>query len=214
VGWELVVGGGGLIVVGEILSGVREFRTQRDAASMEALAVKSEADLAVTVGDAITPIAALLGRISGAHPNDRPELQSQLCQRIVDAVGEICGPTRTRAVFFGVEKDQLKARAWAGRGDEPRTVFQGPDSPAHRLLKAHESVLVPDTNAAPAGLTIRPGADYHCFLSVAVYSTVGEFGLLSIDTVEARALDNNDIHTAKAFAQLLAAGLSAPVTRD
>jgi hypothetical protein len=208
--WALLISAGVLIGVPVVLSSYRENLREQEAKSAADLAVEYEARLGLTLGDAITPLADLLGRICLATGDERARLLGQLRQRAVDAAAELCGSSRARAIYFALRGGTLVPEAWAGRAEHPSVVFVKTDPTglaAHQLVEGHRRVLVADVRNSPltVPLTDRSGA----FLAVAVHVADREFGMLTVDTPEAGALGQDDLDIAGALAQVLGAGLAA-----
>jgi hypothetical protein len=161
----------------------------------------------VILGDVITPIAEVVGRIhqAGGDP-DRSSLRGQLKQLVVEAVAHLCGSERTRAIFFELKGRVMRPEAWTGRADPPHTVFT--DSPGDRrgqeallLVEHHDFLMVHDveSEAVPPGAQARPG--------IAVFCADDDFGMLTVDAPEPHAFDETDLNVMRAMAQLLGTGL-------
>lgn len=208
--WLLLLVAAALFASPVVLSSYREHVKTREARSAAELAVEYQARLGLTLGEAITPVADLLGQIGDARGDDRVRLQGQLRQRVVDACAELCGPERTRASFFALEGKVMRPVAWAGRTDPPSSLFlkgEPQGDRVHKLVATRRRILVPDTRRPPRGVSVRPDAPYRTFLSVPVYGGTRSFGMLSIDAPDRGALNESDLDIATALAQLLGAGL-------
>jgi hypothetical protein len=212
--WILLLSAAVLIGVPVVLSSYREHLREQEARSAADLAVEYKARLGLTLGDAVTPLADLLGRINLAVDDERARLLGQLRQRVVDAAGELCGPSRARAVYFAAQEDVLVPEAWAGRSEYPGIRFVKTDPTglaAHQLVEGHRRVLVEDARDSPVGAVMSHGSHGGTFLAVAVYAGDNEFGMLTVDAPEAGALSQSDLDIAGALAQILGAGLAAGV---
>jgi GAF domain-containing protein len=117
-------------------------------------------------------------------------------------------------VFFQLDRGEMRAAAWFGRGDPQTTVFT--DHPDDRrgqeallLVRFHDYLLVDDVRAEelPRGAEPRPGAGYRSFISVSVFCGQQNLGMLSVDAPETHAFDDTDLNVMRAMAQLLGAGL-------
>jgi GAF domain-containing protein len=182
--------------------------------SAETLAIETDARLRLIVGDVVTPIAEVVGRVHQTSGKERESLRGQLKQLVVEAAASLCDGERARAVFFQLERGEMRAAAWFGRGDPPTTVFT--DNPGDRrgqeallLVRFHDYLLVDDVRAdeLPRGAEPHPGAGYRSFISISVFSGQLNLGMLSVDAPEPHAFDETDLNVMRAMAQLLGAGL-------
>jgi hypothetical protein len=213
-GWALVAAGAVAVAVPLWVKSRRELRQETETRSAESLAIETDARLRLIVGDVVTPIAEVVGRVHQTSGNERESLRGQLKQLVVEAAASLCDGERARAVFFQLERGEMRAAAWFGRGDQPTTVFT--DDPADRrgqeallLVRFHDYLLVDDVRAGelPRGAEPRPGAGYRSFISVSVFCGEQNLGMLSVDAPEPRAFDETDLNVMRAMAQLLGAGL-------
>jgi hypothetical protein len=213
--WGLVLAGAVAVAVPLWVKSRRELRQEAEARSAETLAIETDAKLRLVVGDVVTPIAEVVGRVhQTAGKGERDSLRGQLKQLAVEAAANLCDGDRTRATFFQLEGGEMRAAAWFGRGDAPTTVFT--DAPDDRrgqeallLVRFHDYLLVDDVNAEelPRGAEPRPGASYRSFISVSVFCADQNLGMLSVDAPEPHAFDETDLNVMRAMAQLLGAGL-------
>jgi GAF domain len=213
--WALVVAGAVAVAVPLWVKSRRELRQEAEARSAETLAIETDARLRLIVGDVVTPIAEVVGRVhQTAGKGERESLRGQLKQLVVEAAASLCDGERVRAVFFQLERGEMRAAAWFGRGDPPTTVFT--DDPGDRrgqeallLVRFHDYLLIDDVRAEelPRGAEPRPGAGYRSFISVSVFCGDQNLGMLSVDAPEPRAFDETDLNVMRAMAQLLGAGL-------
>jgi hypothetical protein len=214
-GWALVGAGAVAVAVPLWVKSRRELRQELETRSAEILAIETDAKLRLVVGDVVTPIAEVVGRVhQTSGRGERESLRGQLKQLVVEAAASLCDGERVRAVFFQVERGEMRAAAWFGRGDPPTTVFT--DAPGDRrgqeallLVRFHDYLLVDDVRAdeLPRGAEPRPGAGYRSFISVSVFCGDQNLGMLSVDAPEAHAFDETDLNVMRAMAQLLGAGL-------
>ena len=213
--WALVAAGAVAVAVPLWVKSRRELRQEAEARSAETVAIETDAKLRLVVGDVVTPIAEVVGRVHQTSGKaERESLRGQLRQLVVEAAASLCDGERARAVFFQLERGEMRAVAWFGRGDPPTTVFT--DHPGDRrgqeallLVRFHDYLLVDDVRAEelPRGAEPRPGAGYRSFISVAVFCADQDLGMLSVDAPEAHAFDETDLNVMRAMAQLLGAGL-------
>jgi GAF domain-containing protein len=214
-GWALVAAGAVAVGVPLWVKSRRELRQEVETRSAETLAIETDAKLRLVVGDVVTPIAEVVGRVhQTAGKAERESLRGQLRQLVVEAAASLCDGERARAIFFQLERGEMRAAAWFGRGDPPTTVFT--DAPGDRrgqeallLVRFHDYLLVDDVRAdeLPRGAEPRPGASYRSFISVAVFCGEQNLGMLSVDAPEPHAFDETDLNVMRAMAQLLGAGL-------
>jgi GAF domain len=214
-GWALVAAGAVAVAVPLWVKSRRELRQEAEARSAETLAIETDARLRLIVGDVVTPIAEVVGKVhQTSGKGERESLRGQLKQLVVEAVANLCDGERARAVFFQLERGEMRAAAWFGRGDPPTTVFT--DDPGDRrgqeallLVRFHDYLLVDDVRAEelPRGAEPRPGAGYRSFISVSVFCGDQNLGMLSVDAPEPHAFDETDLNVMRAMAQLLGAGL-------
>jgi GAF domain-containing protein len=213
--WVLVVAGAVAVGIPLAIKSRRELRQEAEARSAETIAIEADTKLRLVVGDVVTPIAEVVGKVhQAATETERGSLRGQLKQLIVEAVANLCDGERARATFFELEGREMRATAWFGRGDPPETVFT--DAPDDRrgqeallLVRFHDFLLVDDVRAEtlPRGAEPRPGATYRSFISVAVFCAEENLGMLSVDAPEPFAFDETDLNVMRAMAQLLGAGL-------
>jgi hypothetical protein len=213
--WSLVLGGAVAVAVPLYVKSRRELRQEAATRSAEALAIEMDIKLHLILGDVITPIAEVVGRIHQASGEaDRGSLRGQLKQLVVEAVAHLCGTERTRAIFFELKDRTMRAQAWTGRADPPHTVFT--DHAGDRrgqeallLVEHHDFLMVHDvgSEAVPPGVQARPGSQYRSFISIAVFCGDQEFGMLTVDAPEVGAFDGTDLNVMRAMAQLLGTGL-------
>jgi GAF domain len=213
-GWALVVAGAVAVAVPLWVKSRRELRQELETRSAETLAIETDAKLRLVVGDVVTPIAEVVGRVHQTSGKERESLRGQLRQLVVEAVASLCDGERARAIFWKLERGEMRAAAWFGRGDAPTTVFT--DDPGDRrgqeallLVRFHDYLLVDDVRAEelPRGAEPRPGATYRSFISVSVFCGEQNLGMLSVDAPEPHAFDDTDLNVMRAMAQLLGAGL-------
>jgi GAF domain-containing protein len=213
--WALVVAGAVAVAIPLGIKSRRELRQEAAARSAETIAIEADTKLRLVVGDVVTPIAEVVGKVHQAVDEAaRGSLRGQLKQLIVEAAANLCDGERARATFFELEGGEMRATAWFGRGDQPETVFT--DAPDDRrgqeallLVRFHDFLLVDDVRAEtlPRGAEPRPGATYRSFISVAVFCGGESLGMLSVDAPEPYAFDETDLNVMRAMAQLLGAGL-------
>src|SRR5215203_816862 len=127
-GWALVAAGA--VAVPLWVKSRRELRQELETRSAETLAIETDAKLRLVVGDVVTPIAEVVGRVHQTSGKEREALRGQLRQLVVEAVASLCDGERARAIFWKLERDEMRAAAWFGHADPPTTVFT--DDPGDR----------------------------------------------------------------------------------
>ena len=151
-GWALVAAGAVAVATPLWVKSRRELRQELETRSAEALAIETDAKLRLVVGDVVTPIAEVVGRVHQTSGREREALGGQLRQLAVEAAASLCDGERARAIFWKLERGEMRASAWFGRGDPPTTVFT--DDPGDRrgqeallLVRFHDYLLVDDVRA-------------------------------------------------------------------
>jgi GAF domain len=213
--WSYVLGGAVAVAVPLYLKSRRELRQEAATSSAESLAIEMDTKLHLVLGDVMTPIAEVVGRIhQAASDADRSSLRGQLKQLVVEAAAHLCGSQRTRAIFFELRGHVMRPEAWTGRSDPPNTVFTDQQSDrrgreALLLVHQHDFLMVDDIadESLPVPVRPRPNAGYKAFISMSVFSGDQDFGMLTVDAPDTHAFDDTDLNVLRAMAQLLGAGL-------
>lgn len=208
--WLLLSAAALLFASPVVLSSYREYVKGQAARSAGELAVEYRLRLGLTLGEAMTPMGDLLGRIAAGRREERAVLLGQLRQRGVDASATLATPERARAVFFALDGKKLRPAAWAGRPEPPQeelTAGNPAGDAAYHLVERHDRILVRDTRD-PEAVDLGLGGDYRTYLSVAVYAGPKNFGMLSVDAPEPESLEESDLDITTALAQTLGAGLA------
>jgi putative methionine-R-sulfoxide reductase with GAF domain len=217
-GWLLLVLAGILVATPVILASFREHLRAQEAASAVDLATEYRTKLTVTLGDALTPLADLLGRINLASTDHKPALQAQLRQGAVDAVAALCGKERTRATFFVLQDAELVPEAWAGRAEAPPAqslMAKDRSSKVFRdLVQRHGRLLVADVGDRQAPIRFGSFGGSRAVIMATVHAGNKEFGVLTADSPEPSALEAADLDLLATVAQLLGAGLAATPDRS
>src|SRR5215212_7698471 len=68
----------------------RELRQEAETRSAEGLAIEADAKLRLVVGDVVTPIAEVVGRVHQTSGREREALRGQLRQLAVEAAASLC----------------------------------------------------------------------------------------------------------------------------
>jgi GAF domain-containing protein len=213
--WSYVLGGAVAVAIPLYLKSRRELRQEAATRSAESLAIEMDTKLHLVLGDVMTPIAEVVGRIHQAGGEaDRSSLRGQLKQLVVEAAAHLCGGERTRAIFFELRGHTMRPEAWMGRSDTPNTVFTDQQSDrrgreALLLVRQHDYLQVDDIadENLPLAARPRPNTGYRAFISMAVFSGDQDFGMLTVDAPDTNAFDDTDLNVLRAMAQLLGAGL-------
>ncbi len=187
---------------------------QKGRLEAQALAEKTVEAYKLQIGDMLIPLSVVVTDIIAGNGQDRRDAQQTLCQSVVDlAAGEI-GPGRTRACFFKYvdgSPRKLVRKNWKGRNRQPRPKFvEGtPEgSSFFRLVdnRAWEKVDDVDTAQLPGW---NGGSEYKTFICTTVGSENHVYGILTLDSLQAGDLSDDDLLLMRLLAQLLAIGLSA-----
>jgi hypothetical protein len=171
--WGYVLGGAVAVAIPLYLKSRRELRQEAATRSAESLAIEMDTKLHLVLGDVMTPIAEVVGRIHQAgNEADRSSLRGQLKQLVVEAAAHLCGTGRTRAIFFELRGHAMRPEAWTGRSDPPDAVFTDQQGDrrgreAMLLVRQHDYLQVDDVadlnvlramaQLLGAGLVDRPG---------------------------------------------------------
>src|SRR5829696_1733649 len=115
-GWALVAAGAVAVAVPLWVKSRRELRQELETRSAEGLAIETDAKLRLVVGDVVTPIAEVVGRVHQTSGKEREALRGQLRQLAVEAAASLCDGERARAIFWKLERGEMRASAWFGRG--------------------------------------------------------------------------------------------------
>ncbi len=212
-GWFFLVIAALLVAAPVIIGAFREHARERQAVSAVDLATQYRTRLTVTLVDALTPLADLVGRINLAEGEQRVALQAQLRQGVVGAAAALCGGDRTRAAFFVLDDSELRPEAWSGRAEGPPVgVVAASERTAKFLVNLtheHGRVLVPDLRDRSAPIHAGPQEAARALMVAAVYAGKLEFGVLAADNPEPDSLEAPSLDILGTLAQLLGAGLAA-----
>ena len=157
-GWLLLVLAGILVTAPVMLAAFREYAREQQAAFAVELATDYRTRLTVTLVDALTPLADLVGRINLAEGEQRVALQAQLRQGVVGAAAALCRGERTRVAFFGLYGTEVRPGAWAGRAEAPPIGVVTATARSSRLIvdlvHGHGRLLVADLRERRAQSTL------------------------------------------------------------
>lgn len=194
-------------------------RTQLETASMRL-------KLRTALAEASQPLITALGRVSAARgvAGKRNEIGT-LIDRAVSVMRGQCGSGRRRedyrSIFYAFEGDRLVRKAWEGRQGTtaaPRASFDPNDPDPTRRHDAHyviqiargeEPFLIEDLHDNPPGFITNPRQrSYRTLLAAPVSAGGLSYGLLCIDSPEARTFADIDRRNIMLIAGVLAAGLA------
>src|SRR5512133_2074134 len=114
-GWALVAAGAVAVAVPLWVKSRRELRQETETRSAETLAIETDAKLRLVVGDVVTPIAEVVGRVHQTSGRaERDSLRGPLKRLVVEAVANLCDGERARAVFFQLERGRCGPRPGSG----------------------------------------------------------------------------------------------------
>lgn len=211
------------LIVGGSLSALLAFLLPLRHASIErkgrleaqALAEEAVGAYKLQMHDMLMPLSVVVTDIIAAGRGQaRRDAQQTLRQLVIDLAAENIGPKRTRACFFEYSDESprtLTPRNWRGRNRQPQTCFveNTPRGNAvFDLIDKRESSLVRDVDMAQL-----PGwtgnAEYKTFICATVFSGNRVYGMLTLDSLHAGDLYDDDLLLMCLLAQLLASGLAA-----
>jgi GAF domain-containing protein len=203
------------LAVGLPLLAERQARAR--AATAEQVAEDAAARMQLVLGDALEPLAYLMGRITDLSPRARrdTELKGNAKAVVLSAAAEILGAERLRACYFRLTDERpprLAPDGFGGRGGPPRTTFEA-GTPlgdyALELLANRDDLFCPDVRADPPPGWEAGGHDYRTFLAVPVATEDRELGIITIDGLQVGDLSEPDVAAVRVFARLLAVALTA-----
>jgi hypothetical protein len=212
-GWFFLVLAALLVAAPVIMAAFREQAHERQAVSAVDLATQYRTRLTVTLVDALTPLADLVGRINLAEGEQQVALQAQLRQGVVGAAAALCGGDRTRAAFFVLHDSELRPEAWSGRAEAPALGVVAASERTSKflvsLVQGHGRLLVSDLHDRRAPIRASPQETARALMVAAVYAGKVDFGLLAADNPEPDSLEAPNLDILGTLAQLLGAGLAA-----
>lgn len=192
-------------------------RERRRIVAAEQMAADRLAEYKVTTNDMLIPLSlAVTDVLTTSSGAARREARQSLRQMTVDFAAEYVGPERSRSCFYGLEDDPatgartLRLRAWHGRNKPPRPRFDPADevdSQVFALVNSLDSMIVRDVQEVHQ-LGWTDLSEYRTFIAVTVCAGEQPLGLLTLDSLRAGDLSEEDLDLVRLFAQLLAAGLS------
>lgn len=214
-GWAfgLTVSAGGALTTAAVgLPLLLEHRTRRRAVAAERVAEDAAARMRLVLGDALEPLAYLVGRITD-DPADEG-LRGQAVAVVLAAAAEVLGGPRLRACWFALDPGpprRLVNAGFRGRAEAPRTTFVAGTplgDTALALLADRADLFCGDARADPPPGWDPAGHDYRTFLVVPVATEGREFGIVTIDGLAAGDLSESDVTAVRVFGRLLAAALN------
>jgi hypothetical protein len=211
--WALVVAAGGTWLTGRVAT--RQARRRQWAAEdSERLA---RIDTRIQIADVLRPLAETLAKMPSLSKAEKKQQCESMKRGVVDAAAELLGPDRSRAGWFEYRDERPPrlvpvAELRRGRADPQRTEFiQGTlegDS-ALQLLENDTTRFCPDVDLEPPpGWSREAHSDYRTFISAGVVAGDRKFGMLTLDSLEAGDLTDNDVYAMSLLAKVLAAALA------
>jgi hypothetical protein len=194
-----------------------EHQARRRARTAEQIAEDAAARIQLVLGDALEPLAYLIGRITDQSRWSRRELvelQGQAKAVVLSAAAGVLGADRLRSCFFELTDDRparLVPSGFHGRAEAPRTTFLA-GTPlgdfALDLLDRREDLFCADVHTeSPPGW--EPGGHaYRTFVAVPVATESRRFGILTVDGLEVGDLTEADVDAVRVLARLLAVALN------
>jgi hypothetical protein len=208
-----VVAAGGTWLTGRVAT--RQARRRQWAAEdSERLA---RIDTRIQIADVLRPLAETLAKMPSLSKAEKKQQCESMKRGVVDAAAELLGPDRSRAGWFEYRDERPPrlvpvAELRRGRADPQRTEFiQGTlegDS-ALQLLENDTTRFCPDVDLEPPpGWSREAHSDYRTFISAGVVAGDRKFGMLTLDSLEAGDLTDNDVYAMSLLAKVLAAALA------
>ncbi|ANY06549.1 hypothetical protein [Pseudonocardia sp. HH130630-07] len=214
-----------LVTVGVLASALTvllpalEIRRERGRiAAAEQVAAAQITAYKVTTNDILIPLSlAVTDVVTATTATGRREGRQSLRQMTVGFAAEYVGPDRSRSCFYDLDDDPatgrrtLRLRAWHGRSRKPRERFDPADpsdAQVFALVDSLDSMLVTDVGQVHQ-LGWTDVSEYRTFIAVAVAARDVPLGLLTVDSLQAGDLGDEDLDLVRLFAQVLAIGLVA-----
>ena len=204
-------------VLAFLIPQARQVIASRSGATAEEREIEARVETRVAMNDALDPILRLLGNL--ALEDDeiaRNQMRAQTIPLVLKTAAEFIGPDRSRACWFRLAPGpptQLIPDDFAGRAGSPSTTFvEGTPAgdAAIGLALRDEDLLCADIvdDPPPGGTRRRSGTTAHSSVSVIAGDTA--FGMLTLDAVEADALDADDLGLLRLMAGVLAVAMAVP----
>lgn len=169
------------------------------------------ADLRVAMKDALKPVLRLVSEMPDMPAGNRTAHLKIVAERAAAVTAKLlmAQVDRPRANVFALEADGSRMRciAFMGRGEGPGTFLAGnPASDAAiARVKAGKPLIVNDREKDPPEGHTAIESDWRSFVSVPIVSGDGwAFGMLTVDSPEAKSFVDTDKHTATVVAEILA----------
>lgn len=195
-----------------------------DQRADEAESAAQAAGTSVRVAMTHTLLPALSSVVSGVDPRSSDhcdEVVAEAVALVLASAARLCdnqGQGRVRACWYKLEangpgKVSLKPKKFFGRGVCPSTAFSITEPRGEallRLLIRDQTELWTDLSVAtpPNWKATKNTTSYKSFLVVPVRTNTSPFGLLMVDSDEARGLTEADVPAVQTLAWVLALALS------
>ena len=212
-----------LLASGAVFTGVsvglplwQHRRANTARADAVAAATAARAAMQVALSDTLDPFVHLLGSLSSASDQVKPQLRGEAISLAIAALAALGSEHRARVCFFTLRQQpqRLCPDRFAGRSGAPTTTFTGQTpAGAAALGIAHGGAWLyfRDTNEQPPPCWTDEQRDYRSVL-IGPVATPGEsnavLGLLTLDTPHAGGLDRIDVAQVRLLTALLATALS------
>src|SRR5512132_4017199 len=146
-GWALVAAGAAAVAVPPWAKSRRELRQETETRSAETLAIETDAKLRLVVGDVVTPIAEVVGRVHQTSGREREALRDSSGSwrwRRRPACATASGPGRSSSSWSGARcgprpgsgagtrRPRCSPTTWATGAARRRCCWSGPRLPAGR----------------------------------------------------------------------------------
>ncbi len=209
-------------VVGAAVPGYEQIRRDRQRKRAELAVMEAAVQMRVTINDALDPIVRQLGRIATAsNRQERGNLREQTIPMVLDSAAHLIRAERVRACWFRIvdgEPRRLEHAGYAGRADEPETVFEE-GTPAgdsvFEMIRTNEDAHALDVHVdPPPGWFGSEDHGYLSFCAVPVVAGQVPYGMLTVDAMNAGGITEADVPFVRLLAGLLADALATGATEE
>ncbi|GAA4607552.1 hypothetical protein GCM10023195_28770 [Actinoallomurus liliacearum] len=203
-------------VVGAAVPGYEQIRKERLRKEAEQAAIEAAVEMRVTMNDALDPIVRQLGRIATAtNRQERGNLREATVPMILDSAAHLIDAERVRACWFRFapgKPRKLEPAQYAGRADEPVTVFEEgtvEGDSVFAMIRHNQDVVSLDVEAdPPPGWRGSAQHGYRSFVAVPVVAGHRAFGILTVDAIDVAGVTEAEVPFVRLLAGLLADALA------
>ncbi|MCO5993812.1 GAF domain-containing protein [Actinoallomurus rhizosphaericola] len=203
-------------VVGAAVPGYEQIRKERLRKEAEQAAIEAAVEMRVTMNDALDPIVRQIGRIATATTRqERGNLREATVPMILDSAAHLIDAERVRACWFRFapgKPRKLEPAQYAGRADEPVTVFEEgtvEGDSVFAMIRHNQHVVSLDVEAdPPPGWHGSAQHGYRSFVAVPVVAGQRAFGILTVDAIDVAGVTEAEVPFVRLLAGLLADALA------